>query len=66
MLVQKKGGVLEFVHLRECLNGVLSRYMKNGEMPERSNGLPWKGSISERVSRVRIPLSPQAKITYRR
>ncbi len=28
-------------------------------MPERSNGLPWKGSISERVSRVRIPLFPQ-------
>ncbi len=27
-------------------------------MPERSNGLPWKGSISERVSRVRIPLFP--------
>gem|GEM_PF-2093515 len=28
-------------------------------MPERSNGQPWKGCISERVSRVRIPLFPQ-------
>jgi hypothetical protein len=28
-------------------------------MPEWSNGRPWKGRISERVSRVRIPLSPQ-------
>ncbi len=37
-----------------------------GEMPERSNGLPWKGSISERVSRVRIPLSPQIlQISFR-
>ncbi len=30
-------------------------------MPERSNGPPWKGGISERVSRVRIPLFPQVK-----
>lgn len=29
-----------------------------GKMPERSNGQPWKGCISERVSRVRIPLFP--------
>lgn len=28
-------------------------------MPERSNGQPWKGCISEMVSRVRIPFSPQ-------
>ena len=27
-------------------------------MPERSNGPPWKGGISERVSRVRISLPP--------
>jgi hypothetical protein len=30
-----------------------------GEVPERSNGPPWKGGISETVSRVRIPPSPQ-------
>ena len=28
-------------------------------MPERSNGRPWKGRKSERVSGVRISLSPQ-------
>ena len=33
-----------------------------GEVPERSNGLPWKGSISETVSGVRIPPSPHLKI----
>ena len=30
-------------------------------MPERSNGLPWKGSVRVTVPRVRIPLSPQKK-----
>lgn len=32
-------------------------------MPERSNGLPWKGSVQETVPRVRIPLSPLRKLS---
>ena len=35
--------------------------MKVGEMRERLKRLPWKGSVSERVPRVRIPLSPPVK-----
>ncbi len=31
----------------------------DGEMAERSNVLPWKGSMREIASGVRIPLSPQ-------
>ncbi len=31
---------------------------KIGEVPERSNGLPWKGSVSETVPGVRISPSP--------
>ena|GEM_PF-3557567 len=34
-------------------------------MPERLNGPPWKGGISERVSRVRISLSPHGNMTAR-
>ena len=33
--------------------------LNNGEVAERLNALPWKGSIRESVSRVRIPPSPQ-------
>jgi hypothetical protein len=32
--------------------------MESGEVPERSNGPPWKGGVSEMVPRVRIPSSP--------
>ncbi len=37
-----------------------------GEMAERLNALPWKGSIRESVSGVRIPLSPQTSETRMR
>lgn len=44
------------------LIGNLDRiYFNIGKMPERSNGLPWKGSMSERASRVRIPFFPPTK-----
>ena len=32
--------------------------MPHGEMPEWSNGPPWKGGVRETVPRVRIPVSP--------
>ncbi len=34
---------------------------KQGEMPERSNGLAWNAGVPLRVPRVRIPLSPPSK-----
>ena len=34
---------------------------KNGEMAERFNALPWKGSVRVNVPRVQIPLSPRVR-----
>ena len=35
--------------------------LKNGEVPEWSNGLAWKASVPATVPRVRIPSSPQQR-----
>lgn len=50
------------VRLSNVIFCILAAQMSNslsiGEMPERSIGLPWKGSVLVRVPGVRIPFSP--------
>jgi hypothetical protein len=46
-----------------CRNKSINNKL-TGEMPEWSNGLPWKGSMPERASRVRIPFSPLQKLSF--